>query len=361
MDRNPLVKLKDLVIKFKIVRHIKRQSFLVEIVKGLIKSRSVVFSELGDKMDKAILPASVERRLQDFFQKVELDYEQLLVLLACFVPHEKIRLSIDRTEWDRGKQQYNILCIIASVGKMGVPLYFEMLDNRSGNSNAEDRIKVLKKVVQVFGLQRIEVLCMDREFIGKQWLRWLKEQQIDFCVRVPKHHLITFNDGSTHSAQALLSQSEGHLLMENVIVDTVSVNLCLSVDAHGEMLFLIGTIAPSKLKQTYRKRWTIEVVFQALKKRGFHIESTGLMCRNKLRKLFAIVALAYTVCWITGIEDGKSNPVKPKKHGYPPYSVFRRGLNILRNAFKSGLCDLWERIYALVLLRLCSLHGKTVG
>ncbi len=361
MDRNPLVKLVDLMLKFKIVRHKKRQEFVVELVKALISSRSVVFSELADKMNKLILAASAERRIQDFFQKTEFDYDQLLVLLVCFVPHEKLILSLDRTEWDRGKQQYNILCVIASIGKMGVPLYFEMLDNKSGNSNAEDRIKVLKKIIQIIGSDRIAVLNMDREFIGCTWLRWLKSQGVPFCVRVPKHHLITLSDGFSHQALALLAQNDGHLVIDNVVVDTVAVNLCLSKDDKGEMLFLIGTVAAAKLKETYRKRWTIEVFFQALKKRGFHIESTGLLCKNKLRKLFALTSLAYTVCWITGIEEGKKNPVKPKKHGYPQYSVFRRGLNILRTAFKSGICDLWNNIYELVFLRRQNLDAKTIG
>ena len=34
---------------------------------------------------------------------------------------------MDRTEWDFGKLQINILCISVSIGKMAVPLYFEMV------------------------------------------------------------------------------------------------------------------------------------------------------------------------------------------------------------------------------------------
>jgi hypothetical protein len=81
-----------------------------------------------------------------------------------YVPHDKVVLSIDRTEWDRGSTQYNILCVLASVGKMGVPLYFEMLDNKSGNSNSEDRIRVLKRIGD-FGKDRIAYLVMDRELL----------------------------------------------------------------------------------------------------------------------------------------------------------------------------------------------------
>jgi hypothetical protein len=117
MDRNPLAKLTHSVRNLKIVKHLKRQVFLVELVSAMIISRSVIFSELADKMERDALSSSIERRIQDFFQKVDFDYEQLLTLLICFVPHDKVVLSIDRTEWDRGQQQYNILCVIANIGK----------------------------------------------------------------------------------------------------------------------------------------------------------------------------------------------------------------------------------------------------
>lgn len=195
MDRNPLSKLTKATRTFKIVKHLKRQMFLTELVEALIKGRSVIFSELADKMQREAMPASTERRIQDFFQKVNFDYLALLRLLLCFVPHQKMVLSIDRTEWDHGAQQYNILCLIASIGKMGVPLYFELLDNNSGNSSSEDRINLFEQVIKVIGKERIEVVVMDREFIGQPWLSYLKKQAIDFCVRVPKHHTITFSDG----------------------------------------------------------------------------------------------------------------------------------------------------------------------
>ena len=50
-----------------------------------------------------------------------------------------------------------------------------------------------------------------------------------------------------------------------------------------------------------------------------------------------MVSIAYAICWMVGIEDGERNPVKTKKHGYPQYSVFRLGLNIVRAFFKKKI------------------------
>jgi hypothetical protein len=83
---------------------------------------------------------------------------------------------------------------------MGIPLYFEMLDNNSGNSNWKDRIKIFQSLMRKIGKERIEIILMDREFIGHKWLLWLKKEGINFCVRFPKHHLLLFADGSTFKA-----------------------------------------------------------------------------------------------------------------------------------------------------------------
>ena len=105
------------------------------------------------------------------------DYTQLALFLLSFLPQRPLVLSIDRTEWDFGRTQVNILCIVASIGKLAVPLYFELLDNNSGNSNARDRISLFKQLISIVDKERIQMLVMDREFIGQRWLKWLKDEK----------------------------------------------------------------------------------------------------------------------------------------------------------------------------------------
>jgi len=325
---------------------------------GIIKSRSVVFSEIADKMDKPIQVGSIERRIQDFFLRVSFDYSQLMLFFLSFVHHTQLRLSIDRTEWDFGKTQINILCVVVSIGKMAVPLHFELLDNNSGNSNSSDRIALFKKLIEQVGLERVAVVIMDREFIGHKWLRWLKKRGIAFCVRVPKHHKITLADGSRWTAAQLLGNRKSRYL-EQVVVNMVVVNLALGYDKKGELLYLIATLPARQLPGIYRKRWSIEVFFQALKGRGFKLEESRLRCLIKYKKLFAVVSIAYTLCWATGIEAGRKTPVKCNNHGYPQYSVFRRGLNILRAFFKKNFCPKVNRTIDLATARAGPM--KTVG
>ncbi len=170
MDSNLSLKIYELIRKSKVVNHKKRQEFLCDMIQGVIISRLVIFSEIADKIDKPIQHGAFERRIQDFFANVTIDYQQLAIFMLSFVPHQQLTLSIDRTEWDFGKTRINILCVVVSIGKMAVPIYFKMLDNNSGNSNASDRIALLKSLIGVVDQQRIEMLVMDREFIGQDWL-----------------------------------------------------------------------------------------------------------------------------------------------------------------------------------------------
>jgi hypothetical protein len=360
MDKNPVLKIYELIRTAKVVRHKKRQEFLCDMIQGVISSRSVIFSEIADKINKPIQVSSIERRIQDFFAKVSLDYQQLAVFLMSFVPHHQLTLSIDRTEWDFGQTQVNVLCVVVSIGKMAVPVYFEMLDNNSGNSNADQRIALFKSLIAIVGKQRIQMLVMDREFIGQKWLSWLKSERIPFCVRVPKHHSILLANGERVWAEEALTDDDIDCYQRDVIVDGVAVNLSLSYDEKGELLYLIGTTLPQTLRSWYKRRWAIEVFFQALKQRGFNLENSCLRCIVKYRKLFAIVSMAYTICWATGIEDGKVNPVRTKKHGYPQYSVFRRGLNLLRQFYKRQIASPLQLAIETAWMRF-NLFYKTVG
>ena len=70
-------------------------------------------------------------------------------------------------------------------GAFRVPLCWELLDNRSGNSNATDRSALLRVHMQVLGKERIGLVPGDREFVGHAWFKWLKDQEVAFVMRGP--------------------------------------------------------------------------------------------------------------------------------------------------------------------------------
>ena len=149
------------------VGHLSRQKFVSQYILGLIKSRNVPFGEVTQHLNDAAKPASNETRIQDFFREANLDYLLVAKLLLSVLPaYGKLRLCLDRTEWDFGQCQVNVLLVTVGTGDVHVPLYGHLLDNRSGNSNAADRIAVLEQCVALLGKDHIGLVVGDREFVG---------------------------------------------------------------------------------------------------------------------------------------------------------------------------------------------------
>ena len=69
-----------------------------------------------------------------------------------------------------------------------------MLDNRNSNSNADDRVALLKICMALLGKDRIGLVVDDRDFVGHAWLKWFKDNALNFIMRLPKHHGLTHPD-----------------------------------------------------------------------------------------------------------------------------------------------------------------------
>ena len=78
-----------------------------------------------------------------------------------------------------------------------------MLDNRSGNSNASQRIAVLEVCLAVLGREQIGLVLGDREFVGHTWFKWLQDHELNFVMRLPKHHHLTQTSGECRAVAAL--------------------------------------------------------------------------------------------------------------------------------------------------------------
>ncbi len=354
-------KIREVFAKVKIVKNLARQKFVFSFLLGLIKSRKVQFCEVAQHLNDAVQDISNEVRIQDFFRQAALDYEQVALLLCLFLKQKvKVRLCIDRTEWDFGKCQVNILMVLACQGAVQVPLYWELLDNKSGNSSTQDRKLILAKCIGLLGKGRIGILIADREFVGHAWLKYLKDAGIAFCVRLPKHHLIERLDGQVLLAAPLAQEQALHL--KDCLVDGVWGQVYLKRLADGDLLYLFGSMEARHLGSIYRRRWTIEACFQSLKRRGFDLESTHLKDLAKLKKLIAMVSMAFAMCVSLGIhQHERVKKIKTKKHGYKANSFFRHGLNTLRQMIKKDEQTWLQFIVKFIRwlnLKLYSLHSQ---
>jgi hypothetical protein len=343
-----------------IVKNASRKEFVGLYIPALVQSNSVQFYKTAKFLNYGVKVQSNMTRIQDFYREVEIDYDFVAILLLTLMPkNKKLRICIDRTEWDFGKTQINILMVLVGCGDFQIPFYWEMLENNSGNSNSGDRIDLLGKVFKIIDKKRIGLIVADREFIGHKWLKWMKDQGLTFCVRVPKSHHIHRLNGEILKAEDLGKSFPSGTYLVDCMVDKVWGNVYIKPLPDGDILFLFGTCEAKFLAQLYRKRWNIEVLFQNIKTRGFNLEDTHIQEIQRIRKLIAMVSIAYSFCVSLGIYiNRKIKKIKVNVDNYRVNSFFRTGMNMISESFRKpelveqNLTPIFEIFTRLIIRKL---------
>src|SRR5690606_37795346 len=138
-----------------------------------------------------------------------------------------------------------------------------------GNSSINDRTSLLKRVLEKLGTEKIEAFVADREFVGKEWFRFLIEKNIPFVIRVKKNFMA---EGICNNCLLLLETLCRRLgrsrKIENFPVTLWEIQLYVSIrKAKGAKDPLI--IASNHLFKdpfvVYKRRWEIETLFGCLK------------------------------------------------------------------------------------------------
>jgi hypothetical protein len=83
--------------------------------------------------------------------------------------------------------------------------------------------------------------------------------------------------------------------------------------------------------EEYAKRWEIETLFKCLKSGGFNFEDTHLINPERLEKLVAFLAIAFSWAYLRGEGCHTQKPIGIKRHQRPAKSIFRYGLDWLRD------------------------------
>lgn len=164
------------------------------MVKGVIKNRSVNLTLLATSMTEGTSQQSEYRKAQRFYEKFEMPLLELGAFIVAQLPRQKCGwvLSMDRTNWKFGKTHINILTVGIIVKGVTVPIAWKVLPQttKRGNSNTRQRIEIMGKVLELISAKEINVMTMDREFIGKKWLQWLDRKGVGFVVRIKRNHQV---------------------------------------------------------------------------------------------------------------------------------------------------------------------------
>ena len=299
---------------------------------ALYAVRTVNLSILATAFSGTATEASNYKRLQRFLREFELPYVQLaqfvVKLLGIPGPYT---LALDRTNWKVGAVHINILMLSIVYRGVGFPVVWLVLP-KAGNSDTTERETVLEIFMDLFGAPKIACLLGDREFVGRRWFRFLKKHRIQFRMRLHKNTLVRNGRGKLVQAWRLFAATRvNHCLVIPQARRMWEMDLYLSgcYLGSGEYLILVSPEHHPAPHQEYKKRWGIETLFGALKSRGFNLEDTRLQDTERISRLLALLAIAFTWAFIVGQWQAAVKELKLKKHGYPPKSIFRLGLNIL--------------------------------
>ena len=107
------------------------------------------------------------RRIQRFFAEFSIDFDMIagFIFKLFFTSGGTWYLTMDRTNWQWGKSDINILTLAVVFKGIAIPIYWELLDKR-GNSDTAERIALIQRFIKRFGKGCIAGILADREFIA---------------------------------------------------------------------------------------------------------------------------------------------------------------------------------------------------
>ena len=307
-----------------------RIQFLARFLVALIAVKTVCLTQVASVFPGEAKKESHYKRIQRFLRHFDLDFAAVARLVVALVGQEPPWvLSLDRTNWKLGKFEINILMLVLVYKGVGFPLFWTPL-NRAGNSDTKQRIALLERFVGVLGKEKVAFLCADREFASYELVAWLGRADLSFRLRLKGDTLLANARGQMVRADRLFSNCPVH--RERLLSGQ---RRCL-----GQPLFVVGTRladdvliilsdVPANLAD-YALRWGIETLFGALKSRGFCLEATHVVEEERLSKLLALLAIAFSWAFAAGMWLAQQKPLRIKKHGRAAVSLFRRGLDWLR-------------------------------
>jgi hypothetical protein len=319
--------------------HQARLDCLAHLILAMIEVRTVNLTQLALAFELAVQPESVYQRVKRFFRHHVFETDVVAVLVTNWLDlGERWVLCLDRTNWQLGRTPINILVLSVAYDGVAVPLMWSVL-GKKGNSSTDERVALLERFRCRFPEQRIDCLTADREFRGHRWLGYLLKHSIPFRIRIP-------NNTQTHNRQrnARLSVTR---LFPIAIGETMVLNrprrlwghtlyLVATRAVNGEYVIVVTTHAPQQALADYRKRWDIECLFAAMKRRGFNLEDTHITDPERVARLIAVMTLALCWCYKVGLWLDQQKPITIKKHQRRARSVIRLGFDTLRRVLLNG-------------------------
>ncbi|MFC4427355.1 IS4 family transposase [Deinococcus navajonensis] len=325
----------------------RRLEVLAALILAMIQARSVVLFTLKTHVQLSDSLETRYQRLRRFVRFASPDHLFARFALS-FLPAGELHLILDRTNWKLGEQDVSILLLSDVWDGFSLPLMWELLPH-GGSSSQQVREALLTRFLQCCPERRIGGLSADREFIGKSWFTFLDGHGIAPYIRLPATATLGKGNVPVWACFKKLQPGEIGRWHCRMVVYGVSLRLCATKNAAGEVLYLAYLSHASVNLRRYAQRWQAENLHAALKTRGFNLEDTGLTQAERVSTLLTCVSAAFIWACVTGQFLAARQPMKRKKHGHRAVSVFRLGLDHLQDHLLHPSPSSWQALHALTL------------
>jgi len=319
--------------------NLARIKFFGLFICALCRVQTVCFEKLAASFDTDVRVDSSLRRIQRFMSDYLLDNNLVARFVFALLPHKPpYRLALDRTNWKFGTTNINVLVLAIVYQGVAFPVLFTMMP-KFGNSSTSERIELIQRYIDLFGIQTIDCLLADREFIGNHWLAYLNFNKIRYHIRIRENFWVVIpKNGHIAKASWLFNHLKINQYEFRHGIVYVNGQLCYlsaskvkNKQGIPELQIIVSFNKPDEAQSVYKERWQIETAFKALKTSGFNIEDTHLTDIDRIDKLFALVIIAFVWAYKIGIYLNSLRPIKIKKHGRRAQSLFKYGLTYLAN------------------------------
>lgn len=324
---------------------------VIDFTLALHKSRTVNLSQMVNYSNRTeeISASSVYKNYQRLVHNCKINQNDLatFILKMLDIYNCKLTLALDRTNWMYGKQHINLLVLSVCVLGCSIPLYWVELDGRS-NSNSEQRKELLGLFIAKLGVNKIDYLVADREFIGEAWFQHLVEAGINFVVRIKSNMLLNVNGSLVKAGKLFNKVTLGGMLGQRIELGGISLLAQATKSNDNELVIVVSNkLSEPNLLNIYAKRWRIECLFANFKSKGFNFEDTHFTAKHRIGNLTKLIVLAFTICYLIGLVRASYKPILVKKHGYKQNSFFRYGYDLLIQKLSSNLSK------AIQLITIC--------
>lgn len=327
--------------------HLARAKCGAAIIEALIKVRTVNLTDLATALPGKAKVDSKYKRLQRFFKEVSLDFRLVAKLIVSWLPEGPWVLAMDRTNWMIGQWSINILYLAIVYNGVAIPILWNCLPKK-GNSNTAERIALMNHFLAIFGIDKIDYLVVDREFVGGEWISYLIENKIKFRIRIKSNTRINRQQGGVMAPvknffRSLPVQQAMQLKGKRQVWGHQLYITGMRLATNEYLIILHSDCTPGTIvMEDYAKRWKIETLFKCLKTGGFNLEAMSLTHLERVEKLIAFLAIAFSWAYVMGEWRHSHKPIRIKNHQRPAKSIFRYGLDWLREV----LLNIGEKLNA---------------